>query len=242
MSREAEEPNNKTAASMPEQEPATDEAPADEGELFAFDPDTESTSSLDDEVRAALSPPTEQDLVRRRGLVAGWLIAWPFLLLTLAACVIAVALQAQERPQLLPFTLGLYLCMGFFAHAYSLAWRMEAHLRQFLALLATVAVLLGLSALHLDDATDRWVYRAGTRVLREQRPLLFVSALLDVFAALVIIAHGLGLGLGNRFFRRESGERIEHYELRRILREIEDKERQSAAAEREAPSASAPQG
>src|SRR5690606_6787561 len=104
---------------------------------------------------------------------------------------------------------------GFFAHAYSLAWRMEAHLRQFLALLATVAVLLGLSALHLDDATDRWVYRAGTRVLREQRPLLFVSALLDAFAALVIIAHGLGLGLGNRFFRRESGERIEHYELRR---------------------------
>lgn len=148
------------------------------------------------------------DLFRRRGLVAGWVIAWPFFVLTLSACAIAASLQGMQRPQLVPFTIGLYLCMGFFAYAYSIAWEVGAYVRQMLAMVAVVAILLALVALHLDDGSARWVYRGHERVLRPAQPLLRLVVSLDVLAILVIVSHGLGLGFGSRFFVRESGSRI----------------------------------
>lgn len=161
-----------------------------------------------------LSP---DDLFRRRGLIAGWVIAWPFFVMTLMAGTIAVVFQWMQRPQLVLFTIGLYLCMGFFAHAYSIAWQTGAYVRQMLAMLAVVIILTGLIFLHLDDGSARWVYRGHERVLRPAQPLLRVAVALDVVAILVIVSHGLGLGFGNRFFVRESGSRVSGTYVKELL-------------------------
>lgn len=145
------------------------------------------------------------------------MIAWPFFVMTLIACAIAATFQWMQRPQLVPFTIGLYLCMGFFAHAYSIAWQTRAYVRQILAMLAVVAILVGLIFLHLDDGAARWVYRGHERVLRPAQPLLRVAVALDVVAILVIVSHGLGLGFGNRFFVRESGSRVSGRLVKNLL-------------------------
>src|SRR5690554_3906637 len=157
------------------------------------------------------------DLFRRRGFVAGWVIAWPFFLLSLSACTIAASLQWMQRPQLVPFTIGLYLCMGFFAYAYSIAWEVGAHVRQMFAMVAVVAILIALIALHLDDGSARWVYRGHERVLRPAQPLLRLVVALDILAILVIVSHGLGLGFGSRFFVRESGSRVSGTFVKQVL-------------------------
>lgn len=170
---------------------------------------TESSSvSKPRPVEEELGVQSVDDLFRRRGVVAGWVIAWPFFLLTLSACVIAASFQWLQRPQLVPFTIGLYLCMGFFAYAYSIAWEVGAHVRQMLAMTAVIAILAALVALHLDDGSARWVYRGHERVLRPAQPLLRVAVALDILAIVVIVSHGFGLGFGSRFFVRESGSRV----------------------------------
>ena len=124
----------------------------------------------------------------------------------------------MQRPQLVPFTIGLYLCMAFFAYAYSIAWRYEARVRQMLAMTATVVILIALIALHLDDGAERWVYRGDIRMLRPAQPLLRLAVALDIAAIVIILGHGLGLGFGNRFFLRGSGERISRAQVQEILR------------------------
>src|SRR5699024_1366161 len=110
----------------------------------------------------------------------------------------AAFFQWMQRPQLVLFTVGLYLCMAFFAHAYSIAWQTGKHVRQMLAMLTVIAILIALIALHLDDGSARWVYRDGQRILRPRQPLLRLAVALDVLAIVVILSHGLGLGFGNR--------------------------------------------
>lgn len=173
------------------------------------------------------------DLFRRRGLVAGWVIAWPFFLLTLSACAIACTFQWMQRPQLVPFTIGLYLCMGFFAYAYSIAWEVGAHVRQMLAMSAVVAILIALVALHLDDGSARWVYRGHERVLRPAQPLLRVAVALDILAIIVILSHGFGLGFGSRFFVRESGSRVSGTFVKQLLADGRRRFRSSDAPDQE---------
>lgn len=188
-------------------------AGTDEGALVVEDTDVQDLVVEDTEA----GEPTIDDLFRRQGFVAGWLIAWPFFALTASACAIAAFFQWLQRPQLVPFTIGLYLCMAFFAYAYSVAWRFEARVRQMLAMVATVVLLLALVALHLDDGAERWVYLGDQRVLRPAQPLLRAAVALDVIAIIIILGHGLGLGFGNRFFLRESGERVSKQRVREIL-------------------------
>lgn len=168
---------------------------------------------------ASQPPLSVDDLLRRRGIVAGWVIAWPFFLLTLSACAIAATFQWMQRPQLVPFTIGLYLCMGFFAYAYSIAWEVGAYVRQMFAMVAVVALLAALIALHLDDGSARWVYRGHERVLRPAQPLLRVAVALDFLAIAVIVSHGLGLGFGSRFFVRKSGSRVSGAFVKELLRD-----------------------
>lgn len=197
-------------------------APADEARTHA-DADTEAPEAAAPgveapaaEAEAALSV---DDLLRRRGIVAGWVIAWPFFVLTLSACAIAATFQWMQRPQLVPFTIGLYLCMGFFAYAYSIAWEVGAYVRQMFAMVAVVAILAALIALHLDDGSARWVYRGHERMLRPAQPLLRVAVALDTLAIVVIVSHGLGLGFGSRFFVRKSGSRVSGTFVRELLRD-----------------------
>lgn len=164
-----------------------------------------------------------EGLVRRRGLISGWMIAWPFFVLTLIACVIAATFQWMQRPQLVPFTIGLYLCMAFFAHAYSLAWQAGKHVRQMLSMLTVIAILIALVALHLDDGSARWVYRDGQRILRPNQPLLRLAVALDVLAIVVILSHGIGLGFGHRFFHEESGTQVSRSMVREVLRDARDR-------------------
>jgi len=172
--------------------------------------------------------PRVEELIRRRGLISGWLIAWPFLVLTLIACAIAATFQWMQRPQLVLFTIGLYLCMAFFAHAYSVAWQTGKYVRQMLAMVTVVLILVALIALHLDDGAARWVYRDGQRILRPRQPLLRVAVALDALAIIVILSHGLGLGFGHRFFHRESGTRVSRGMVRDLLRDVRDRFRGDA--------------
>lgn len=194
----------------------TSSTPPD-NELSSEAPESSALVSEVSEVRE----PTIDDLFRRQGFVAGWLIAWPFFALTATACAIATTFQWMQRPQLVPFTVGLYLCMGFFAYAYSVAWRYQARVRQELAMVATVLILIALVALHLDDGAQRWVYLGDQRVLRPAQPLLRLAVALDIIAIIIILGHGLGLGFGNRFFLRESGERVSRQRVREILKREE---------------------
>lgn len=171
----------------------------------------------------AEAPLSADQLIRRRGLISGWLIAWPFLVLTLIACAIAAFFQWMQRPQLVLFTVGLYLCMAFFAHAYSIAWQTGKHVRQMLAMIAVVLILIALIALHLDDGSARWVYRDGQRILRPKQPFLRLAVALDVLAIIVILSHGLGLGFGHRFFHRESGTRVPRSTVRDRLQDVRDR-------------------
>lgn len=177
-----------------------------------------STSAVDEASDETSDAPELRALVRRRGIVSGWVIAWPFLVLTLIACVIAGAFQWMQRPQLVPFTIGLYLCMAFFAHAYSVAWQNRKHVRQMLSMLTVIAILIALVALHLDDGSARWVYRDGQRILRPNQPLLRLAVGLDVLAIVVILSHGIGFGFGHRFFHEESGTRVSRSMVREVLR------------------------
>lgn len=166
-------------------------------------------------------------VVRRRGIVAGWWIAWPFFLLTMASCVIAAVFQWQQRPQLVPFTIGLYMCMAFFAHAYAIAWQTSSHVRQMLSMIMVVVILICLIALHLDDGYARWVYQNGHRVLRPPHPALHVAVGLNIVAIVVIVSHGFGLGFGHRFFHRESGKRLSHSVVRQLLADARERFRES---------------
>src|SRR5699024_2461086 len=106
------------ASETPENSPETSEMRSDVGEGS----NRASTGEGDASSKAGGALSIDQ-LIRRRGLISGWLIAWPFLVLTLIACAIAAFFQWMQRPQLVLFTIGLYLCMAFFAHAYSVAWQ-----------------------------------------------------------------------------------------------------------------------
>lgn len=185
------------------------------------------TPSSTPAVNDALNEPGDthelRGLVRRRGLISGWVIAWPFLVLTLIACVIAGAFQWMQRPQLVPFTIGLYLCMAFFAHAYSIAWQAGKHVRQMLSMITVIGILVALVALHLDDGSARWVYRDGQRILRPNQPLLRLAVALDILAIFVILSHGIGLGFGHRFFHEESGTRVSRSMVRELLRDARDR-------------------
>lgn len=191
---------------------------ADSEDLTGADGEEPPDADREDLAGADGEEPTLDALFRRQGLIAGWLIAWPFFLLTASAGAIATAFQWMQRPQLVPFTIGLYLCMGFFAYAYSVAWRYEARIRQMLAMVATITILIALVALHLDDGAERWVYLGDQRVLRPAQPLLRTAVALDIIAIIIIAGHGLGLGLGNRFFLRESGQRVSRAHVREMLR------------------------
>lgn len=183
----------------------------------------DTTPAVDDAVDATTDSNELRGLVRRRGLISGWMIAWPFFVLTLIACVIAAAFQWMQRPQLVPFTIGLYLCMAFFAHAYSLAWQAGKHVRQMLSMVTVIAILIALVALHLDDGSARWVYRDGQRILRPNQPLLRLAVALDILAIVVILSHGIGLGFGHRFFHEESGTRVSRSMVRELLRDARDR-------------------
>lgn len=183
----------------------------------------ESSAHTDPKTSSAKKAPRIDELIRRRGLISGWLIAWPFLVLTLIACAIAATFQWMQRPQLVLFTIGLYLCMAFFAHAYSVAWQTGKHVRQMLAMIAVVLILVALIALHLDDGSARWVYRDGQRILRPRQPLLRLAVALDMLAIIVILSHGLGLGFGHRFFHRESGMRVSRSMVRDLLRDVRNR-------------------
>lgn len=185
--------------------------------------------------KGVLKRPQLHQLVRRRGVISGWLIAWPFFMLTLTACAIAAFFQWMQRPQLVLFTVGLYLCMAFFAHAYSIAWQTGKHVRQMLAMLTVIAILIALIALHLDDGSARWVYRDGQRILRPKQPLLRLAVALDILAIIVILSHGLGLGFGHRFFHKESGTRVSRSMARELLRDVRDRFRGDADTRDDAP-------
>lgn len=207
----------------PADEDAPDQGNADQGNADQREPGQSAAAAHEaaSETTGALDPVNDPelslgDLIRQRGIVAGWVIAWPFMLLNVIACAVGVGAQLGDRPWLAPFTLGLYACMAFFAHAYSVAWSVGAHVRQFLALLATLVLLFALAWLHMDDATERWVYEGLTREFRPERPVLYVSVVANALAGLVILLHGLGLGFGDRFFVRSDRRRVSHNVVRSV--------------------------
>ncbi len=163
--------------------------------------------------------PQIADLIRRRGLVSGRWIGWPFFVMTAAACAIAAWFQAKQRPDFVMYTAGLYLCMAWFANLYRSSWRAGAHVRRLLSMIITLAILTALCWLHIDDATPRTIYVDSVAVQRPPRQELFVSVALNALAGLALLTHGLALGFGSRVLVRDTGRRITEQAVRAIIRD-----------------------
>jgi hypothetical protein len=156
--------------------------------------------------------------VARRGQVEGRAIAIPFLLMTAIACAMSCVSLWAERPLFSVYTLGLYGCVWFMGNGYREAWVHQNYVRQLLALIVMVLLLIGLALLHADDASQRIIYEQGTRVVREQRWSFYVASALTGLSGVILVFHGLGLGFGSRIYDKETGERVSH----NVAREVYD--------------------
>ena len=134
----------------------------------------------------------------RRGRVRGWWIAIPLGVFWLGALTVALVVGLRHQPDLAPFTAILYVCAGFFLHAYAVAWRAGSFLWRWVALLGAVSFFAILAFLHADDAGARVVYAGGLVSARPPEPLLFVAVTLNVLNAILLVLHVAFLGQGSR--------------------------------------------
>ncbi len=138
---------------------------------------------------------------RRRGLIGGGWIAWPVAVCWLAALITTLIVGRAHRPEMLPYLVALYVCTGFFAHGYAVAWRAGTLLRRTLAMLLAVSLFAALAWFHADDAAAREVVQFGALVTRNPEPAWFVAVAFDALAATLLFVHGFVLGFGSRATR-----------------------------------------
>jgi hypothetical protein len=138
--------------------------------------------------------------------------------MTAIACALSCVSLWAERPLFSAYTLGLYSCVWFMGNGYREAWVHQNYVRQLLALVVMVLLLICLALLHADDASQRIIYEQGTRVIREQRWAFYVASALAALSGIILIFHGLGLGFGSRIYDKETGERVSH----NVAREVYD--------------------
>ena len=114
------------------------------------------------------------------------------------ALVGTVLLGARRLPELTPFVAALYVCTGFFGHAYSIAWRARAWLWQ--AVTWSIAMLLhsATMAVQADHASARVVHYAGGVATRPPDPRLFVPVALSIGCVALLVLHAIWLGTGSR--------------------------------------------
>lgn len=146
------------------------------------------------------APPASEP-ARRRGLIGGGWIAWPVAVCWCAALVTTLLIGRDHRPEMVPYIVALYMCAGFFAHGYAVAWRAGTLLRRTLAMMTAVALFLALAWLHADDAAAREIVRFGRLQTRNPEPGWFVAAAFDLLAAALLFVHGFVLGFGSRAAR-----------------------------------------
>lgn len=137
-------------------------------------------------------------VLRLPGMVAGAWVFVPFAIAWIAALGLSTLAGRESRPELLPFTIGLYGCVAFFTHAYSLGWRTGSIVWRYLSLFIAILLLLALTLLHLDDSEARVLYPQGALVQRGADARYQYAAGLCGTAAALLIAHGFLLGLGSR--------------------------------------------
>lgn len=150
-------------------------------------------ADIESEIEAAA-----EFLTRKRGRVKAKWIVIPVALLWGVALAIAVVVGLRHRPELVPFTVSLYGCAGFFVHAYVVAWRSGSVLWRYSALGVAVCFYAVLSFLHADDATAWLLYSPDEVSARPPEPALFVAVVLNAIGALLLLIHGFFLGLGSR--------------------------------------------
>lgn len=102
---------------------------------------------------------------------------------------------------MLPYLVALYVCTGFFAHGYAVAWRAGTLLRRTLAMIIAVALFCALAWFHADDAAAREVVQFGALVTRNPEPAWFLAVAFDGLAAALLFVHGFVLGFGSRAAR-----------------------------------------
>lgn len=153
--------------------------------------------ALDDAPESVASAPA----LRRRGLVGTGYIFGPVVVLWGIGLAVAWFVGQRHRPELVPFTVGLYGCAAFFIHGYWLAWRAGTFVRRYTALLFSIGILVALAGLHADDAEARVMYDLAGARDRPAEPALFVAAAADMVAATLLLLHGVVLGLGSRAAR-----------------------------------------
>lgn len=147
------------------------------------------------------APEASEPAPRRRGLVGSGYILGPVVLLWGVGLGVSWVVGQRHRPEMVPFTVGLYGCAAFFVHAYWLAWRAGTIVRRYSALSMAILILVALAALHADDAEARLVWSIEGPRDRPAMPGLFGAAAADLVAATLLLLHGVILGLGSRAAR-----------------------------------------
>ncbi len=136
--------------------------------------------------------------LKKRGRTrAKWIVA-PVTLLLLISVGVAVGGGRSHRPELVPYTLGLYGCTAFFVHAYVIAWRAGSFVWQYGSLLIALTFYAVLSILHADDAAAWVIWSESGAQPRPPRPELFVSITLNIISGVLLTLHAFFLGLGSR--------------------------------------------
>jgi hypothetical protein len=137
------------------------------------------------------------DLARRRGRIpASWLFA-PIWLFWTGSLLWTLFLTTRRTPDEAPFVAALYVCVGFFLHGYTVAWR-TASVWRFPAWLVSLGLLAVLGLWHIDASAARVVYPLDIVQTRAPEPRLVASAICHSMIAVMVTVHVFFLGFGSR--------------------------------------------
>jgi hypothetical protein len=141
------------------------------------------------------------EALRLPGLIGAAWIFVPFALSWAAGLTMSSLAMRESRPELIPFSIGLYGCVAFFAHAYSVGWRAGSWVWRFAPLLVAVTLLAVLALLHLDDSEARILYPQGALATRSPDLRFVWASGACLLAGALLLVHGFLLGLGSRAAR-----------------------------------------
>ena len=109
-----------------------------------------------------------------------------------------IVLGARRLPELTPFVAALYVCTGFFGHAYTIAWRARAGFWQATTWMIAMFLHSSTMAIQADHAGARVVHYAGGVGTRPPDPRLFVPVALSIGCVALLVLHATWLGTGSR--------------------------------------------
>lgn len=136
-------------------------------------------------------------------MISGWWIALPVIFSILGAAISVLSVLYKHASSQLVFMAAFYVCIAFFAHAYSLGWRKRSFFAQYSAFTITVILLLIAAWLHLDYAgfyTEQSGSLNSKNRLFAGSSFLFFASGLDGIVIILMILHGIIFGFGSRRF------------------------------------------